>query len=254
MMSQDTSSSSRAKYAYCIIRTAVNKGFGKIGIGTPSSNVYTITFKNLGAVVSDTPFIRYEPNEENALAHERVVEKVMEDHTVLPVRFGTIFKDEKNVRTMLVRAYSQFLSELRRLDGKVEIGLKVFWKPHEAIREAEKNPSIQRLKQAIPSQSTGLAYLMRKKLDESVKAELNRKADAYSGRIYRTLRKQTIEAKLLKPIGHMILNATFLVPRDRMQVFGDEVKRLKEEFEAKGPEFLLSGPWPPYNFVTLNYQ
>lgn len=253
-MNQVASSSSRAKYVYCIIRTTENKSFGKIGIGTPSPNVYTIVFKNLGVVVSDTSFIRYEPNEENALAHERVVEKVMEDHTVLPVRFGTIFKDEKNMRTMLLHAYSQFLSELRRLDGKVEIGLKVFWKPHEAIREAEKNPSIQRLMEATRSQSKGLAYLMQKKLDESVKAELNRQADAYSNQIYRTVRKRTMQAKLLKPIGHMILNATFLVSKETTQALRDEVNKLKKELEPKGAEFLISGPWPAYNFVTLKYQ
>jgi hypothetical protein len=44
----------------------------------------------------------------------------MEHQTVLPVRFGTIFKDEKNVRNMAARLYNQLLSELRRLDGKVE--------------------------------------------------------------------------------------------------------------------------------------
>lgn len=251
MMSQHAP---QAKYIYCIVRAAGSRSFGKIGIGAPSSNVYTTTFKNLGVVVSDTPFIRYEPNEENALAHERVVEKVMEHQTVLPARFGTIFKDEKNVRNMLVRLYSQFLSELRRLDGKVEVGLKVFWEPQDAIREVEKNPAIHNLEQAITSQSRGLAYLMRKKLDENIRTELNRKADAYSDLIFRTLRKQAIAAKLLKPIGHMILNGAFLIHKGRMQDFGDEVKKLQGQLQAKALGFHLSGPWPPYNFVTIRYQ
>lgn len=253
-MSQDTVSSLNAKYVYCIIRMAGYKSFGNIGLGKPNANVYTISFKELSAVVSDTPFIPYEPNEENALAHERVVETVMREHTVLPVRFCTIFKNGGNLRAVLARLYDKFLLELRKLDGKVEVGLKVLWKPDRALQEVEKKPSILKLKHQIESQSVGIAYLLRKKLNENITAELNRRADAYSDQTYRKLKRQARAAKLLKPIGHMILNAAFLIDQPRIEDLRVNVKELERKLESKGLEFVFSGPWPPYNFVTVDYH
>src|SRR5690348_5740260 len=72
------------KYVYCIIRHAGPLSFGAIGIGGDPAEVHTINYKELAAVVSDTPIEVYDPTRENVLAHERVNERVMEKHTVIP--------------------------------------------------------------------------------------------------------------------------------------------------------------------------
>ena len=50
-----SASASRGKYVYCIIEAAEPLGFGPVGIGADPSEVYTVHYKNLGAVVSDAP-------------------------------------------------------------------------------------------------------------------------------------------------------------------------------------------------------
>ena len=73
------------KYVYCIIRLDSARDFGTIGIGEGANRVYTVHFKDLSAVVSDTPIVIYDPTRENVLAHEFVNETVMREHTVIPM-------------------------------------------------------------------------------------------------------------------------------------------------------------------------
>src|SRR5207253_4987316 len=88
---------SRGKYVYCIIESGDPLRFGPIGIGADPSDVYTVHYKNLAAVVSDAPLEVLDSTRENVLAHERVNETVMREHTVIPMCFGTIFKTRQDL-------------------------------------------------------------------------------------------------------------------------------------------------------------
>src|SRR5262249_34307327 len=82
---------SRGKYVYCVIEAIDALRFGQIGIGAEPSDVYTVHYRNLAAVVSEAPLEVLDSTRENVLAHERVNETVMREHTVIPMSFGTIF-------------------------------------------------------------------------------------------------------------------------------------------------------------------
>ena len=82
------------KYVYCIIRLDTPRDFGTIGIGDGANRVYTVHYKDLSAVVSDTPIVIYDPTRENVLAHEFVNETVMREHTVIPMSWGTVLRCE----------------------------------------------------------------------------------------------------------------------------------------------------------------
>jgi len=45
----------------------------------------------------------------------------------LPVAFGTIADDEERLREVLHRNHDVLLGQLRRLRGKIEMGLNVYW-------------------------------------------------------------------------------------------------------------------------------
>src|SRR6185312_12094120 len=84
------------KYVYCIIQTTEPRRFGHIGIGSDPTAVHTVSYKDIAAVVSDTPLEVYDPTRENVLAHERVNEAVMRDFTVIPMSFSTVFKTSED--------------------------------------------------------------------------------------------------------------------------------------------------------------
>src|SRR5262249_7174688 len=100
---------SRGKYVYCVIRSEDPLPFGAIGLGTVPSEVTTVHYKDIGAVVSDTPLEVLDATRENVLAHERVNEAVMRDHTVIPMSFGTVFKTREDIMELLRGAYSAFI-------------------------------------------------------------------------------------------------------------------------------------------------
>src|ERR1044072_5536846 len=75
----------RGRYVYCIIRASAPLKFGAIGMDEEGADVSTINYKDMAAVVSDVPMTPLDSTRENVLAHERVNETVMRDHTVIPM-------------------------------------------------------------------------------------------------------------------------------------------------------------------------
>jgi hypothetical protein len=109
---------------YCIIEASEPLRFGPVGIGADPSEVYTVHFKNLGAVVSDAPLEVLDSTRENVLAHERVNETVMREHTVIPMSFGTVFKTREDIIELLRSAAEAFGDVLNKMQNKLEFGLK----------------------------------------------------------------------------------------------------------------------------------
>ena len=66
--------------------------------------------------------------------------------------------------------------------------------------------------------------------------------------------KEQITSRANKPIGDkMIMNAAFLIERDREQEFDNKVKDIAAKYEGK-LSFKYTGPWPPYNFVHIRLK
>jgi hypothetical protein len=51
----------------------------------------------------------------------------------------------------------------------------------------------------------------------------------------------------------MILNAAFLVGREREKEFDEAVKGISRKYEDL-LTFKYTGPWPPYNFVNIKLK
>jgi hypothetical protein len=134
------------KYIYCIIETKAERNFGPIGIGGSGDEVTTLSHKDLSMVISNSPMTKYVVSQENLLAHEKVIEEVMKEFTVLPVRFCTIASSVDEVRNLLDRRYREFKNLLRDMDHKVELGVKALWKNmHTIFKEiVQENQGIKR--------------------------------------------------------------------------------------------------------------
>ena len=112
------------KYIYCIIEATVGKTFGSIGVGDRGDELHTICFNDIAAVVSNSPIIRYKVSRENTLAHEKAIEEVMKEHTVLPVRFATITEDEEKVKKILEKEYGKFKDLLNKIEHNSKENVK----------------------------------------------------------------------------------------------------------------------------------
>ncbi len=244
---------SRGKYVYCIIESTEPLRFGPIGIGTDPSDVYTVHYRNLAAVVSDAPLEVLDSTRENVLAHERVNETVMREHTVIPMSFGTIFKTREDIVEMLRSAAEAFGDVLNKMQNKLEFGLKVLWDREQAIREVEsEDEDIGRLKKEISSQK-GPTYFARMQYGRLIDTALQTKSERYVAEILERLREVSVASRINKPIGDkMIMNAAFLISRDQEQAFDAKVKAIAGRFDKL--TFKYTGPWPPYNFVNIRLK
>ena len=238
---------------YCIIKSARPLRFGPLGIGGEPADVHTIHFGDIAAVVSNTPMVVQDPTRENVLAHQRVNETVMQQHTVIPMSFGTVFKTDDDIMELLRSAYDAFTDVLNKMQDKFEFGLKVLWDRDQIIREIEEeDEDIRRLKNEISSQK-GSTYFARMQYGRLIDAALQARSERYVAEIFRSLRDVSVASRSNKPIGdRMIMNAAFLVARDMEPAFDRRVKDIGQRYDKL--TFKYTGPWPPYNFVNIRLK
>jgi len=244
---------SRGKYVYCIIESNDPLRFGPIGIGADPNDVYTVHYRTLAAVVSDAPLEVLDSTRENVLAHERVNETVMREHTVIPMSFGTIFKTREDIVELLRSAAEAFGDVLNKMQNKLEFGLKVLWDRDQAVREVEQeDEDISRLKKEISGQK-GPTYFARMQYGRLIDSALQARSERYVADILEQLREVSVASRINKPIGDkMIMNAAFLISRDQESAFDAKVKSIAARFDKL--TFKYTGPWPPYNFVNIRLK
>src|SRR5258708_6838812 len=244
---------SRGKYVYCIIESGDPLRFGPIGIGADPSDVYTVHYKNLAAVVSDAPLEVLDSTRENVLAHERVNETVMREHTVIPMSFSTSCKPREDIVELLRSAAEAFGDVLNKMQNKLEFGLKVLWDRDQAIREVEnEDEDISRLKNEISGQK-GPTYFARMQYGRLIDSALQSRSERYVADILDQLRDVSVASRINKPIrDKMIMNAAFLIARDHETAFDAKVKSIASRFDKL--TFKYTGPWPPYNFVNIRLK
>jgi len=243
----------RGKYVYCIIRSNDPLRFGPLGIGADPADVHTINFKDIAAVVSDTPIEVHDPTRENVLAHERVNETVMRKFTVIPMSFGTVFKTREDIIELLRSAYDAFHDVLVKMQDKLEFGVKVLWDREVMIRLIEEqDEDVRRLKNEISGQK-GSTYFARMQYGRLVDAALQHLSEKYVSDLFEALRDVAVASRANKPIGDkMIMNAAFLVSRDKETAFDQKIKAIGARYDKL--TFKYTGPWPPYNFVNIRLK
>ena len=122
------------QYIYGIIAANQRQEFGPIGIGERGDVVYTLPYQNLAAIVSRSPIVKYAVTRDNSIAHVKVLEKAMEQYTILPVRFCTIAeKEEISVEKVLKNRYQEFTDLIGEMEGKIELGVRARWTNLDAI-------------------------------------------------------------------------------------------------------------------------
>lgn len=241
------------QYIYCIIGTGEARNFGPIGIGGRGDPVTTIAYKDLGVVASSVPMTKYVVSKETMLSHEKVIEAVMKEHTLLPVRFYTVAPNAEEIRSLLRRRYLEFKKLLRELDNKVELGLKALWRDMNTIFQeiVKENREIRALSAKVTDCSAKEAGEDKGALDEMLKMALEQKKAKEREAMLQPLRQLSSDSCLNATYGDdMLMNAAFLVDRAWEKEFDSEVEKLVAQYGDR-IEFKYVGPAPPYSFVNI---
>src|SRR3989442_1646294 len=243
------------RYVYGIVRSKGAMNFGSIGIGGAGEQVYTVNYLDIAAVVSKTAVAIFDPTRENALAHEHVIETVMKNHTIIPMSFGTVFRTDDDIRQVLKSIYLSLKDVLNQMAGKLEFGLKVNWDRDQIIEELQQqDEELRRFHHEIVRKQLQSTYFARMQLGRMIDKALGERSTQYVREIYEALRNVCVASRDNQPIGDkMIMNAAFLVERDRETEFDAVVNKIAKKY-GKRLKFKYTGPWPPYNFVNIRLK
>ncbi|MDQ0507101.1 GvpL/GvpF family gas vesicle protein [Xanthobacter agilis] len=241
------------KYLYGIIDAPAPATFTVPGIGGRGDEVHTLAVGRLAAVVSNSPRIEYDNSRRNMMAHTRVLEEVMAQHTLLPVCFGTVAVDDDVIAEKILRERRDELTGLlEQMRGRMELGLKASWREDIVFEEVlAENPAIRKLRDSLVGRPADKTHYERIRLGELIGQALERKRREDEERILDRVRPFVHKTKLNKPIGdRMVVNGAFLVDAAHEAELDQSIRAMDAEWGAR-LSFKYVGPVPPYNFVAI---
>ena len=234
-------------YAYGVIDS--NEKIDEAMKGLNDAPLFNIPYRDIGIVVSDLNTQIQKEDKKSVLKHEEVVEKLMDTFTVLPMRFLTLFSGKEQVLLMMKNYYDDFIENLDRLREKIEFGVKTIW-PGDLIRERITTAHRKSDNLPLVASSSGKSFMNEKfenyKIDKEFEEEADRCIAIVDGFFNRFVAEKRLEK--LKT-DNLLLSASYLVDKEKR----DDFKKAFEELRGSGGDlkYLLSGPWPPYNFIVL---
>ncbi|MEV4682991.1 GvpL/GvpF family gas vesicle protein [Streptomyces kurssanovii] len=262
-------------YVYAVTRP-FEVGVPAAATGVGGRPARPVEHNGLVAVVSD---VRAEDFEEaplrerledlewlaaTARAHESVVRAVSAVTGVVPLRLATVCRGESGVRRLLDEGHRRFTTNLDRLEGRVEWGVKLYAEPDpEPDRAPATAPAPapgQQTQGGEEAASPGRDYLRRRLRSRQSREKSWAHADALARRLHTELSRCADGQRLHRPqsgqlaraSGVNVLNAAFLVRREESDAFVGQVERLTPR--DAGVRVELTGPWAPYSFADLSDQ
>jgi len=176
--------------------------------------------------------------------HEQVVEQIMDDVAVLPMRFGTILHGDEGVQAMLAERQATLKADLAHVAGCVELGVRVLWEPPAPVTPAPEPAPLP-----TPVTTPGAHYMLRRAAEEQTRRAGQAHGQALAAELDRTLRSHAIDARLtVLQTERLLLSAAYLVRHEQTPAFETAVEGLRAAYAQLA--FLCSGPWPPYHFVS----
>jgi gas vesicle protein GvpL/GvpF len=243
----------RRAYLYGVIAETPGGAYGDCGIG--GGRVYSLSGGRVTAVVSDVGGGQIRPDRSNLAAHQQVLMKLLAETTPLPMSFGIVADSPGAVRKLLARNQRSLLEQLRRVAGRVEMGLRVTWdvanifeyfvNTHAELREA---------RDRLLGGHGGPTQEHKIELGRMFDYLLNEDRELYADRVEEILSPDCAEFERKKCRSEFeVMNLACLVDRQVLSKFETKVFEVARQFDNN---FACdyNGPWPPHNFVELDLE
>ena len=182
------------------------------------SSLRTVRLRDLVAVVAEAPYTQVAVDDATTAAHHAVVESLFSGRTLLPAPPGVTFRTEDALKRWMELHYVALSDALAFVEDRA--GARVH------IVRGDASP-------AAPDSGSDLA--------------------AAAADCMRALRRQAVAGLPLRTehLTGIVLSSAFLVERDLWKDFTGAVRRLGSEHPRFRVE--LTGPWPPYDFVRIDF-
>jgi len=248
------------KYIYGVIISGEAMSFGPIGIGGRGDEVYTVPYRDLAAVVSVGLWVNYkaikdkERRVRDLATHQAVIEEIMQRFTVLPMKFGTMVKDQGKVEAILHQGYFALKEAHAAIADKVEVEVVATWDLPSVFQEISTEEPIARLKAEIEGRSRLRSVPDRVKVGKLVHESLNRWRENYQQEVLGALVGCAVDLQKNSLMNdEMVMNVAFLLDKRRQEEFDRRLDELDEKLGGR-LYFRRIGPLPPYSFSTVQVR
>jgi hypothetical protein len=227
---------------------------------------------NLTAFVSAVPSAQFGASEFRAalndadwlrdriLAHGKVLEELRASYDVVPFRFGTIYFDRAQAAKAMAQHRVELCRALDRIQGACEWGLKLYYDAGTLRRHVEAaSTSIRSMRDVLAQASPGAGFFLQKRYAKALADEMaivvagcvQRMRDSLAHCFRDAADIQLQPAAVHGRAAEMAMNATYLVAKHAFAQFQQAVADWQKDHAAHGFDHELTGPWPPYHFVSI---
>ncbi len=271
---------STATYLYCLVRSTRAPATARAPKGLPGAGRPRLldAGRSLWVVACDAPLARYGAGpiqaglrdlgwvSRCALAHEAVVEHFAKAGAVVPMKLFTLFATDARALGHVKRARRRIDRILERVAGRLEWGVRLTLEeeagragaagPRAAALGARRTGRHRRSGPGAPAAGgAGTGFLLHKKAEREAARRRADLARAAADRLFEELARLADDARRRPPIAtgrggmQLLLDAAFLVRSGGSRRFRAAVARAARRLGG-GYGVTLSGPWPPYTFVS----
>jgi len=236
-------------YVYGLIKADTVIQGDLTGLG-PSGQVSTIAHGHVAAIVSDLPIDRPLGLRGDLVAHETVLDTVAAQTTVIPMRFPAVVEEHAVVDELLAPNEEYFVALLEDLKGRAQFTLTGRYEQDAVLREVlQGDEEIRALREKVRDLPEDAAYYDRVRLGELIVRALEQRREVEGANVIDKLEPlavATVSNQLAAP--EDVVNAAFLVERERQEEFENAVESIGEELAGR-VRLRLLGPVAPYDFI-----
>ncbi len=193
--------------------------------------------------------------------HLKVIGLIMEEYTVIPFNFGTIYISEESLKSFIGKHATDLKKSLLYLANKEEWSVKAFCNTKRIIENiVVLSQNVADIETQITMSSPGKAYILKKKKIDILGKEISGIYNTVSKLVFTRMNELPDEFRLhtippekaSEDDDDMIINATFLLRKEKVDDFIALADSLLVAHENIGLSLEITGPWPPYSFVNLS--
>jgi hypothetical protein len=242
-------------FVYGFIRATEARGTAIPGVEHAGlrSEVTVITVGGIGAVVSDASVRdKVMPTRKNLDTHSRVIREFVALGAIIPMSFGQIVKNTAALEKFMKANTSAISKELDRLDGKVEMSLRVRWDVENIFEYfVAEDRELAEARDRIFSQSGTPSHAEKMELGRLFEEHLTEERSKHTENVLSHVRTTAKDIKVNTPKGEKtVMELVLLVDRQKIGQFEERVNEVAGLFPNQYT-FDFNGPWAPFSFVQL---
>ena len=192
--------------------------------------------------------------ESHARRHEDILLVVMENRSVIPLPFCTIFIDEENIKRQLAQNTEKIQDNLQRLSDHQEMHVRLFVNRKRLLEKLHEE-------QPYSGEQSGGGYFQKRQWEKKIAEEVERVMNDYGESLYQDLKNVAAEVILLDKTGvvapegqQVVFAVQCLISKECHNEWNKKIKEFDKSSDPLGFILEVSGPWPPYHFSRLTNE